>query len=483
MGGPLYGSAVEKGTASAATRRTGPGGAARWRFRPRVWRLERAVRPVDALRVLGPERRPVLLDGAGGAPRRFTLVGFDPLPAPLPEGVLGLRSLVTSLVHVGGDEPTRWFAGGFLGALAYDLGVAGEDLALPPEPWGQPRIVGGLYTDHLVHDEERDETWLVLADEPGDDRPPVGERRDALLAALDGADEPAPLVARGPLRRDTPSAEHVARVEAVRRAIEEGEVYQANLAHRFGAEVEGDPRALYARLREANPAPYMGAVLWPGGALLSSSPELLLEVEGSAARTRPIKGTIARGTDAASDAAAREALLASAKDRAELTMIVDLERNDLGRIARTGSVRVEGLPTLETYARVHHLVADVRAELAPGRDAVDALAALFPGGSITGAPKLRSMELIAELEGEGRGFFCGSLGLLDVSGRALFNILIRSVLWREAPARGAGAGEVSWRVGGGITHASVAEDEDAETLAKGAALAAALGTSIEGDAS
>lgn len=167
-------------------------------------------------------------------------------------------------------------------------------------------------------------------------------------------------------------------------------------------------------------------------------------------------------------------------------MIVDLERNDLGRVARAGGVWVEGFPHLESYARVHHLMADVVAEVSSGVDACAVLAALFPGGSITGAPKLRAMEVIAELEGEGRGFYCGALGFVDLRGRAAFNILIRTLLWRPhalSKASGAGSsawtGELAFRVGGGITWASDPAAEDRETLAKAAGIVDALaGTGV-----
>jgi para-aminobenzoate synthetase component 1 len=223
----------------------------------------------------------------------------------------------------------------------------------------------------------------------------------------------------------------------------------------------------------------MGYLAWgagPDGALLSASPELLLEVRGRRARTRPIKGTIARGADEAEDRANKAELCASEKDLAELAMIVDLERNDLGRIARAGSVRVREFPALESYAALHHLVADVECELRPQSTALDALLAVFPGGSITGAPKLRSMEVIAELEGEGRGFFTGALGFLDTRGDACFNILIRTLVWRP---RAEGQGEVSFHVGGGITWRSNAKAEEREARIKGAALAAALGSPDE----
>ncbi len=453
------------------------------RFRPRVERLDSALSPADALARLRDRDRPVLLDGAAGEPRRFSLLAFDPVATADFGSLEELRAFAARLAppepgSLPADFPDA-FHGGFLGALAYDLGVAGEDLKLPAEPWDFPLVVGGLYTDFLVKDEVRAETWLALGEDPGDGRPPVDERRAAILAAFEREPDTAPLRATGPLVRCVKSREHRARVERARAWIAAGEMYQANVAHRFTRAVAGDPIDLYLRLRRRNPAPYMAFLRWPGGAVLSTSPELLLEFDGASARTRPIKGTIERGATPAEDAERAAALLASEKDRAELAMIVDLERNDLGRIARTGSVEVGEFPRLESFATVHHLVADVACRPRAGVDAVDALAALFPGGSITGAPKLRSMELIAELEGEGRGFFTGSLGFLDARGRAAFNILIRTLLWRPTPGNGggAGAGEVSFRVGGGITWASDPAAEDAETLAKGRALAEALAES------
>ncbi|MEQ1894849.1 MAG: chorismate-binding protein, partial [Planctomycetota bacterium] len=235
----------------------------------------------------------------------------------------------------------------------------------------------------------------------------------------------------------------------------------------------GDPLALFARLCELHPAPHAGFLRWRDGALLSASPELLLafthDAQGALARTRPIKGTIARAADAAEDRGRRAALLASEKDRSELAMIIDLERNDLGRCARTGSVEVGEFPALESYASVHHLAADVTARPRAGIGALEVLSALFPGGSISGAPKLRSMEVIAELEGEGRGFAYGSLLALDTRGEAWANLLIRTLLWR---ADGSDA-EVTFRVGGGITWGSDPAAEEAETEAKGRLLARA----------
>jgi anthranilate/para-aminobenzoate synthase component I len=275
--------------------------------------------------------------------------------------------------------------------------------------------------------------------------------------------------------------EHARRIAAARELVGAGEIYQANVTHRLARDVRGDPLELYRRLVALHPAAHAGFARFGGVALLSASPELLLDfgrdAEGRLARTRPIKGTAPRAADPAADRASAEGLLASAKDRSELAMIVDLERNDLGRTARAGSVRVEGFPTVASLASVHHLVADVVARPRADVDALACLAALFPGGSVTGAPKLRSMEVIAALEEEGRGFAYGSLVALDTRGDLVASLLIRTLLWRPRPARGRGAGEATFRVGGGITWRSEPAAEEAEAEAKGALLARAL----EGD--
>jgi para-aminobenzoate synthetase component 1 len=322
-----------------------------------------------------------------------------------------------------------------------------------------------MYTDFLVRDGASGECWLALGE---------GAREAEVRARLDRpAPEPARLRPAGPLVRHTARAEHMARIERVRADIAAGEYYQANLAHRFTRRVEGAPEDWFLRLARVNPAPYMGFLDFGTGAILSASPELLLEVEGRRARSRPIKGTAARAADEREDRARAEALLASEKDCAELAMIVDLVRNDLGRVARPGGVRVEGgFPRLESYAGLHHLLADVVAELREGCGAQDALAALFPGGSISGAPKLASMAAIAREEREGRGFFSGSLGFVDARGNALWNILIRTLVWRREP------GEFSFHVGGGITWSSDADAEERETLLK----AARLVETLEGEA-
>lgn len=428
----------------------------------------------------------VLLHSAGGKPCHFSILGFDPLePVRLqgqPESTwealdrlfLGLSSFKP---EAGSDPIPGPFHGGFLGALSYDLLAPGAQLDLPqdlePEPFSQPLVVGGIYTDFLVWDHLASTCHLVL--NRGN-----AARSSEILKRLSKAYPLAAPRSTG-FHRETSAKEHCEHVDAVRAEIKAGEIYQANLSHRLVGKLRGTPEMTYSALVAANPVPYAGYVRWPGGALLSASPELLVECDPKdqvlrRARTRPIKGTAPRSSDPEEDAALAKALLASEKDRAELAMIVDLERNDLARIARS-SVTVDAMARLERYASVQHLVSDVSAEMRPGVSTLELLAALFPGGSITGAPKLRSMEIIAGIEGAGRGFFTGSLGFVDSRGAASFNILIRSLLWRDGTGTDPVA-DVSLRVGGGITWASDARAEDAETLHKAASLFAGLGAKL-----
>jgi para-aminobenzoate synthetase component 1 len=249
--------------------------------------------------------------------------------------------------------------------------------------------------------------------------------------------------------------------------IRAGDIYQANLSQDFTFDYTGDDVELYARLRQTNPAPFAGFLRFGGRSLLSSSPELLLQSSGGRCLTRPIAGTRPRGRDEREDRALSRELLLSPKERAEHLMLLDLERNDLGRVAKFGTVRVEEQMVLEHYAKVIHIVSQVVAEMREDRDAFHLIEALFPGGTITGCPKIRSMEIIHELESKAREVYTGSLGFLSFSGTAVFNILIRTITLKE--------GTGSLRLGAGIVADSQSSREYEETLHKGRALFEALG--------
>jgi para-aminobenzoate synthetase component I len=434
-------------------------------------------RPEALLQHFGDERRPILFAGSAGTPARHAWLCFDPVRVlDAAHDLVELRSAVRDL-ELTGEDPSGPFLGGFAGVLAYDLGPHGEALDLPPDPWGWPPIVGGLYTDLVHWDLVAGTAELILRECV--DESSFDARRDALLARIErarhGVVATRSVVARDgrdePLLRRTSAERFCANVEQARAQIADGAYYQANLSHRFTTRVRRHPQELFRALSDANPAPYMGYVSHPGGAILSSSPELLLEFDGRVARSRQIKGTCARALEREADERAARALLESAKDRAELAMIVDLVRNDLGRVAAAGGVSVTEAVAVETFAHVHHLVGTIEATVRPEVDAIDLLAALFPGGSITGAPKLAAMDAIAAFEGEGRGPFTGSLGWIGTNGAACFNILIRTLLTRPVEAD---LHEVSFRVGGGITWRSDPSAEDDETLAKAVGLVRAL---------
>ena len=264
---------------------------ARFRFRPRVFRVDGDPPPAEALAALREHDRPVLLDSAAGRPQRFSLLALDPLPSPAPRAAgSALRAWAAHLGPDGGDDVPGPFHGGFVGALSYDLGVDGERaVEVAPEPWGQPPIVGGSYVDFLVRDEGEGNTWLVLGEEPGDGRAPVDQRRARILEELSAAPRSEGAVPSGAggvraPRRCISSEEHRRRIERTRDYIARGDIYQANLAHRFTCAAPGDPVDWYLRLRAVNPAPYMGFARWDeggGGALLSASPELLFEFDGA----------------------------------------------------------------------------------------------------------------------------------------------------------------------------------------------------------
>jgi para-aminobenzoate synthetase component 1 len=256
-------------------------------------------------------------------------------------------------------------------------------------------------------------------------------------------------------------------VARVREYIVAGDIFQANLSQRFEAPLPDSPWAFYRRLRTRNAAPFAAYLDFPEATVLSASPERFLRVDAAGCvETRPIKGTRPRGHGPEHDAALGQALVESAKDRAENLMIVDLMRNDLSRVCAPGTVRVPELFALERYATVHHLVSTVVGELTPGADALTLLRAAFPGGSITGAPKVRAMEIIAELEPSQRGVYCGAVGYCSVTGELDTSIAIRTAVALDD--------HVYFSAGGGIVADSDPEQEYRETLDKARGVIGAL---------
>jgi para-aminobenzoate synthetase component 1 len=294
---------------------------------------------------------------------------------------------------------------------------------------------------------------------------PAGEKTDFILRALRRA-LPLPNPSRTGTLRATRSSlgreGYLRAVERVKEYVRAGDVFQANISQRFEVPFSGDSLSLYAALRRRNPSPFRGMVSFPGFVAVSSSPERLVRLCGRRASTRPIAGTYPR------EVGAGAALLLDPKERAEHAMIVDLERNDLGRSAAYGTVQVEEFMATETYSHVVHIVSEVSGELAPGRDAVDLLAGMFPGGTITGCPKVRCMEIIEELEPIRRGFYTGSFGYLGLDGAMMdMNIAIRTILLHH---------EIAYaQAGGGVVADSVPDREYRESVHKATALLECLG--------
>jgi para-aminobenzoate synthetase component 1 len=288
------------------------------------------------------------------------------------------------------------------------------------------------------------------------------------LPLLPPPPEPGPSRAFAGMRSGFTRQAYEAAVQRALAYIRAGDIYQVNLSQRFQAPCQEDPFDIYLRLRARSPAPFAAFLRYPDFAVLSSSPERYLRFDPATRQveTRPIKGTRPRSPDPHEDLALARELLHSEKDRAENVMIVDLQRNDLGRVAETGSVRVTRLFEVESYSTVHHLVSTVEARLADGRDIVDLLCASFPGGSVTGAPKIRAMEIIDELEPVARGVYTGAIGYIGFQGPADLSIAIRTMVIKD--------GVASFSVGGGIVADSEPGLEYDETLHKGAAMALVL---------
>lgn len=355
------------------------------------------------------------------------------------------------------------FLGGLLGYWSYTLADEHErDLGhRPPRPGpGLPQARLGIHDWALVQDHAAERAFLVAS----------AERREDVLTWLE-ADSPAPdddFSLTTPFRPDFDRAGYGERFRRVIDYLHAGDCYQINLTQRFTARYRGDPWHAYRRLRQATPTPFGGYLAHGDQAILSLSPERFLSAVDGEVETRPIKGTRARGATAEEDVRLARELQRSAKDRAENVMIVDLLRNDLGRVCRPGSVHVPQLCGLESYANVHHLVSVVRGELAARTKPLELLAAAFPGGSITGAPKRRAMQIIDELEPSTRSVYCGSLGYLDRRGRLDTSIAIRTVV--------ADGDTLHIWGGGGLVADSDEDAEYHETLTKIGRLMRALET-------
>jgi len=447
--------------------------------RPRQPHIQRLDGTLDggglaALARARPERYPFLLQSvaSGTAQGRYDLLLAFP-----GERLTLTRDFQLQGPHAEADDfltaLDRWFldeqrarpeglpfAGGWFLYLGYELaGQVEPSLELPATEEPLPVATAVRVRAALIRDTATGALWWATEDPEA-----------APISAVE-ADRAATPPAESPFGLETleedPPDRYLEAVTRVRRYIRDGDIFQANLARTWRGQLapETGPDALYARLSRANPGPFAGLARLEEATVISSSPERLMDVRGNRASMRPIAGTRPRG-EGASDAALRAELESHPKERAEHIMLVDLIRNDLGRICRPGTVAVDELMTLEEYAHVHHIVSEVGGQLSEGIGPGEAIRATFPGGTITGCPKVRCMEIIAELEGSGRGAYTGSMGYLDAGGDLDLNILIRTLVQY--------GDRLTLRAGAGIVADSEPEAELAETRAKARGLLAAL---------
>ncbi|HEX5715208.1 MAG TPA: anthranilate synthase component I [Thermoanaerobaculia bacterium] len=404
----------------------------------------------------------------GGQPRR--------LPGPPLEA---LREIIHRIHSEPGPIP---FTGGLVGYFGYDLIRMVERLPnRPADPFGLPIALLARFDTLVIFDHAYQRVLAIANEIEGEVNMAAAERQLARLSKLlthEAGGGGVAMPEQSPGRAAaTPSLDGPAFRKAVLAAKEHiaaGDIFQVVLARRWSVPRRVDPLALYRAVRMVNPSPYMVLFESPDVSLVGASPEMLVRKQGRHLETRPIAGTRPRGMDAEGDKRLAEDLLADAKERAEHVMLVDLGRNDLGRVATAGSVRVASFMEIERYSHVMHMVSSVEAELDAGKDGLDALLACFPAGTVSGAPKIRAMEIIDELEPEARGPYAGAVGYLSYSGDLDACIAIRTLVVEK--------GRTSVTAGAGIVADSDPAAEEKETENKAAALlaAVALAEALEG---
>jgi anthranilate synthase component 1 len=446
--------------------------------------------PVSAYLKLSPLQPRFLLESVEGGERlgRYSFIGFgDALQVrighgefrvgdetqPIPESTDALleafRHALSRVRRIEPEVPGLPFAGGLVGVTGFEMASRFENIRVPAVADGSLEAhylapISLLAFDHvsrrvaLLHAGSEADRLALRREVIALLRGPLPARESAT-----GHTEPVPSLSR---------ADFLAGVERTQGHIAAGDVYQLVLSIRFAGRCDTPPFEVYRALRLLNPSPYMYYLDLEGVSVVGSSPEALVRLDGREAQLRPIAGTRPRGSDAAADDALAEELLTDPKENAEHVMLVDLARNDLGRVAIPGTVEVHPFRTIERYSHVMHIVSGTRGVLAPGKDAFDLFAAAFPAGTVVGAPKIRAMEIIRELEPVRRGIYAGTAGYFGAGGSMDQAIAIRTLVFED--------GGYAYQAGAGIVSDSVPENEHLEILAKSAALEAALTLAEEG---
>ncbi len=462
---------------------------------PLIEEIEAKLTPLDAFEIFRDKQFSFFLDSGMNPHKlgRYSFIGSDPFLMLSTRGNEGtitqgtkksdfygspfdLLGYFLKIYHLNSGSSPIPFIGGAVGYFSYDLchfieqlpSSAIDDLKLPECHFG-------FYDLVLAFDNLKGKNYIVSTGFPELEEPKrmeralkrLNEMKTQLVNVPETSTEAVPmpvssLMELAPIKGGFTHKEYVTAVEKARQYIIAGDIFEVNLSQRFETELSITPYQLYKRLRRINPAPFASYLGFNGLQVISASPERFLRLQGDRVETRPIKGTRPRGKTPESDEILANELLNSPKDRAENIMIVDLERNDLGRVCRFDSIKVTELAILEVFPTVFHLTSGVVGRLREGKNGIDLLKATFPGGSITGAPKIRAMEIIDELEPTRRSVYTGSIGYLSFSGDLDLNIAIRTFLIKGK--------RVYFQVGGAVTYDSDPEAEYQETLDKARAL-------------
>ena len=464
-------------------------------IRPILEELPEFLDPVSVYSALREEPYSAFLDSGMDKEKlgRFSFIGYNPFMVARckKEDIIILTEEGTERIKENPfkflkDRLSRYrtervqddipFTSGCIGYFSYDLRYFIEKLpSIAADDIEMPDFIISFYDVIIIFDNLAKKTYIAssglpLSDEKGN-RERAGVRLEETKNRIKQASPNIGGIAPGPLEDSGISSNftregYYRAIERAKDLIARGDIYQVNLSQRLECSFDGDPFELYLELRKINPAPFAAYLNFDRFKIVSASPERFIRVNKRYIETRPIKGTRPRGLDNKEDSSLKEELLASAKDRAEHVMIVDLERNDIGRVCEYGSVSPTEFIILESYSTVHHLVSTVSGTLREGTDIADCLMNCFPGGSITGAPKVRAMEVIEELEPTKRGIYTGSIGYMDFCGDADLSIVIRTIVIKDKRAY--------FQIGGGIVTDSDPEKEYQETLDKGRALMEAI---------
>lgn len=455
------------------------------------WAFEVAyVEPFQALRMLSPSDKVIFFDSANFRPElgRYSYIALDPFltlkfqqektyldgcyreaePFALLEECFQNYQLDTIA-----DLPP--FQGGVAGVFCYDLLTQFEQVTLPNNSTA-PEMFLGFYDLVLAFDQTEKKAWIFSSGFPELDpvkrQQRAEQRYQEMLIKLQQIPEPLPAYELSEIVSNFTEQEYCCAVEKIKQYIFDGDVFEVCLSQRFSCHYQDEvnPLSIYQRLRAINPAPFAAYLKFDELTLLSASPERFLQLRNNIVESRPIKGTCKRSNDPQIDQELAQALLTSEKDRAENAMIVDLLRNDLSKVCKDGTVNVANFAQLESYATVHHLVSSVTGELRPESNAIDLLQAAFPGGSITGAPKVRAMQIISEIEPDNRSAYCGNLVYLGFDGCMDSSILIRTMVMYQ--------NELSFHAGGAVVLDSDPLSEYQETLNKAKALHTTLAVRV-----